>query len=166
MPDHCSRQQHGFTYLGLLFAVAIIGITLATIGVIWSTQARREREIELLFTGNQIRQAIGRYYEHSGVLPRDLSELVEDRRLPAARRFLRRLYMDPITGAADWTLIKTADGGIMGVASSSLQKPIRMAGFSPVDAAFQNADCYCGWRFVYVPNATGRPRVLTEFKSS
>ena len=159
--DRAQPQQHGFTYIGLLFAIAIVGITLATVGVVWSTQARREREAQLLFVGNQYRQAIGRYLQAGGVYPQSLDELVEDKRVPMPRRFLRRLYPDPMTGAADWELVQGADGGIMGVASSSQQQPIKVAGFRHVDAAFEKADCYCSWKFIYVSRgAAGRRRVL------
>lgn len=153
-------RASGFTYLGLLFAIAIIGITLATVGVVWSTQSRRDREAELLFVGNQIRQAIGRYYEVGGVYPRSLADLLQDKRVPVARRFLRRLYPDPMTGSADWELIRMSDGGLMGVASSSQQKPIKVAGFNVVDAAFEKADCYCTWKFIYVGAPAGRRRAL------
>jgi type II secretory pathway pseudopilin PulG len=162
-----SRSQHGFTYIGLLIAVAIIGISLAAVGVIWTTQARRDREVQLLFVGNQYRQAIARYLQAGGLYPRSLDDLVEDKRVPVPRRFLRRLYPDPMTGTADWELIQDADGGIMGVASSSQQKPIKVAGFRLVDAAFENAECYCSWKFIYVSrgDAAGRRRELPSMPS-
>ena len=154
-------QQRGFGYIGLLFAIAIIGITLATVGVVWSTQGRREREAQLLFIGDQYRQAIGRYLLAGGVYPRSLDDLLVDKRVPVPRHYLRHLYEDPMTGAADWTLITTSDGGIMGVASSSLQQPIKVAGFSRVNAAFESAACYCDWKFIYVGRGgAGRRRDL------
>ena len=158
--------QAGFTYIGLLFAIAIIGITLATVGVVWSTQARRDREAELLFVGGQIRDAIGRYQASGGVYPHELVDLVQDNRMPVVRRYLRRLYPDPMTGSADWELIRNSDGGIMGVASSSQQQPIKVAGFPVADAAFEKADCYCNWKFIYVARSgAGRRRVLPPLPS-
>lgn len=153
-------QQAGFTYLGLLFAIVILGLTLSAVGVIWSTQARRDREAELLFVGDQFRQAIGRYYSNGGVFPRSLDNLLEDKRVPFPRRFLRRVYPDPMTGIADWQLVQAPDGAIMGVASSSQGKPIKVAGFRPVDATFENAQCYCDWKFTYVGPPVGGRRVL------
>jgi type II secretory pathway pseudopilin PulG len=141
--------QGGFTYLGLLFAVAVLGITLATIGVVWSTQARREREAELLWVGDQYRNAIAQYRNYGGQLPLALTDLVQDPRVPLPRRFLRRLYPDPMTGQADWQLITVPGGnGIIGVASSSQDKPIKQANFNTVDAQFADAQCYCDWKFV------------------
>jgi len=146
--------EGGFTYLGLLFAVVILGITLATVGVVWSTQIRREKEVELLFAGAQIRDAIGRYYAEAPtgahLFPPTLADLVEDHRWPEPHRHLRRLYYDPITATQDWQLILGPNGGIMGVASKSLERPIKRANFSDADAAFENAETYADWQFIYV----------------
>jgi type II secretory pathway pseudopilin PulG len=160
-----ARSQAGFTYLALLFAIAIIGITLASVGVVWSTEARREREAQLLFVGDQYRQAIGRYLESGGVYPRSLDDLLDDKRSPGTRRFLRRRYEDPVTGSADWELIKAPGGGILGVASTSKQKPIKVAGFAPLDSTFEKADCYCAWKFIYVGKPVGKPRELPQLPS-
>jgi type II secretory pathway pseudopilin PulG len=149
-----AARQSGFTYLGLLFAVAILGITLATIGVVWSTQIRRDKEAELLFVGDQYRLAISRYLR-GGSYPLALGDLLEDKRTPVPRRYLRRLYPDPMTGVADWQLITVAGGGIVGVASSSQNKPIKVSGFLPADADFENAVCYCDWRFVFQARRRG-----------
>ncbi len=141
-------QSRGFTYIGLMFAIAVLGITLATVGVVWSTQIRREKETELLWVGNQYRMAIGSYLSAGGQYPQDLTELLEDKRFPVARRYLRKLFPDPMTGQMDWQLIPAPGNGIMGVASSSQAKPIKVAGFAGRDAAFKDATCYCDWKFV------------------
>jgi len=144
-------RQSGFTYIGLLFAIVILGITLSSVGVVWSTQIRRDREAELLYVGDAIRSAIGHYRAAGGSYPAALTDLVQDERTPVVRRFLRRVYLDPITNSSDWELIMAPEGGILGVASKSQDKPIKQTGFAPVYAAFGNADCYCGWKFIYSP---------------
>jgi type II secretory pathway pseudopilin PulG len=152
--------QLGFTYLGLLFAIAVLGITLATIGVVWSTQIRRDREAELLYVGDQFRMAIGRYLRSGGQYPQQLTDLVEDKRFPGARRYLRRIYPDPMTNSTDWQLIGAPEGGIMGVASRSRDKPIKVNGFAAGDAAFEMVECYCDWKFIYSPRTRGRRRAI------
>jgi type II secretory pathway pseudopilin PulG len=152
------QQQAGFTFLGLLFAIVVLGIALAAVGIVWSTQIRREREAVLLFVGDQYRAAIGRYVAAGGRYPQSLEELVTDDRSPVPRHFLRRLYRDPMTAQADWQLIEAPGGGIMGVASSSQAVPIKVAGFSGPDALFENAQCYCAWQFVFDPRRFGRGR--------
>ena len=147
-----SARQTGFTYLCLLFAIAVLGITLASVGVMWSTQIRREKEAELLWIGDQYRMAIGQYYATGGQYPVQLADLLEDKRFPQTRRYLRKLFADPMSGQVDWELIAAAGTGIMGIASSSQGKPIKVAGFAMRDASFKDAGCYCDWKFVY----TGR----------
>ena len=153
-------RQSGFTYIGLLFAIVILGITLSTVGVVWSTQIRRDREAELLYAGDQIRAAIGHYRASGGQYPQALTDLLKDERTPAVRRFLRRVYPDPMTNSSDWQLIMAPEGGILGVASKSQDKPIKVAGFAPIDSAFENAECYCDWKFIYSPRNQRRGRVI------
>lgn len=117
------RAQRGFTYLLLLIALAVGGAGLAALGERWSLQAQREREAELVFRGEAIRQAIDSYRaatpEGQPDLPKTLDELLEDRRQPQPVRYLRRLYADPFSGRADWGLVRAADGRIRGVYSRS-----------------------------------------------
>jgi type II secretory pathway pseudopilin PulG len=150
-PAAALARAAGFTYIGLLFAVAVLGITLAATGVIWTTQIRRDKEAELLWIGDQYRTAIGRYRASGGQFPQALTDLLVDQRFPQVRHYLRRLYPDPMTGAADWQLIPAPGTGIMGVASSSQGKPIKVANFSDQDGAFNDAQCYCDWKFIYAP---------------
>ena len=153
-------SQKGFTYLGLLFAIAIIGITLATVGTVWSVQIRREKEAQLLFAGDQIRAAIGRYYNDAPagahVFPASLDDMLEDRRWPQVHRQLRRVYFDPMTASTDWQLVMAPEGGIMGVATAATDKPIKQANFNTADSDFEAAECYCDWKFVYRPSLRGR----------
>jgi type II secretory pathway pseudopilin PulG len=154
------RSQRGFTYIGLLFAIAIVGIGLAAVGVVWSTQIRREKEADLLFAGDQIRAAIGHYYSEapSGVhsYPPSLADLLEDHRWPQVHRHLRRIYRDPITGGGDWQLLVAPEGGVMGVATASQLTPIKRANFTREDAAFEQADRYSDWQFIYMPRGIRR----------
>jgi type II secretory pathway pseudopilin PulG len=151
------RTEAGFTYLGVLLAVMLLGMALATVGIVWSTQVRREREAQLLFVGDQYRRAIARYVADGGRYPASLAAMLQDARFPQVHRQLRKLYVDPMTGKADWDLLPAGDGGIMGVASRSQARPIKVADFSQADAAFEGAECYCAWQFVYAPRRFGRP---------
>lgn len=116
-------NETGFTYLGLLFAVALMGISLAAVGVLWSTESQREKERELVFVGEQFRHAIAAYYEGSPGLvkryPLHLEDLLRDNRFLGVKRHLRRIYADPMTGKGDWVIVRAPDGGVMGVHSSS-----------------------------------------------
>ncbi len=103
-------SNRGFTYLWLLFVVALGGVALASLGQRQQTVQQREREAELRFRGEAIAKAISSYMRHSpegaNSLPQRLEDLLEDRRSGAVQRHLRRLYTDPFTGRADWQLIQ------------------------------------------------------------
>ena len=144
-------RSSGFTYIGILLAVAILSISLAAASTLWSTVVQRDREAELLFVGEAYRAAIEHYFRQGGQLPQELEDLIQDDRGPAVRRYLRRLYPDPITGQLDWEIIRTPDGGISGVHSVSTKAPIKRANFPAREVAFEDAECYCDWRFEFDP---------------
>jgi len=133
------RRAQGFSYLGLLFFVAITAAALAALGQAWSTAAQRERERELAFRGGEIARAIESYAKavppQSGLnYPTRWEDLLEDRRGAKTRHHLRRLYADPFTGKADWVLIPATPSpvnvaspalGFIGVHSRSEQVLLR-----------------------------------------
>jgi type II secretory pathway pseudopilin PulG len=149
------RASRGFTYLTALFIVAILGGGLALVGEMWETAARREKEAELLFVGHQYRSAIARYYLSGPQrqYPRALEDLLKDARMPQTRRYLRRLYADPLSGKAEWGLVKAPDGGILGVHSLSEEATFKRAGFKRRDASFAGAQKYSEWKFIHTAPA-------------
>lgn len=148
------KSARGFTYMTALFMVAILGAGLALAGEVWETLARREKEAELLFIGEQYRQAIRRYYEGTpgGIkrYPRALADLIADPRHPSIQRHLRKLYRDPL-GGDEWGLVQAPDGGISGVYSRSQEAPLKTGNFRVRDAGFESAKRYADWQFVYAP---------------
>src|SRR5512139_170385 len=145
--------QSGFTYLYVLMLIALIGMGLAAAGSVWRTESKRAREADLLFIGDQYRQAIQSFYELDPAhrrLPQSIDELLEDKRRPNILRHLRRAYRDPLTGGA-FALIREPDtNGIVGVYSPAPGRPFKTAGFSLKDEAFKGAARYADWRFVIV----------------
>jgi type II secretory pathway pseudopilin PulG len=158
MAVRTARSETGFTYLGILIAMALFGVALAATGDVWRTAAQREREQELLFVGNQFRNAFSTYYGFTPAgkprYPRALEDLVEDNRFPVTRRHLRRVYADPMTGKPDWVLLDAPGGGIAGVQSRSEAKPLKTGNFAPPDARFEGAERYSDWKFVFEPRSS------------
>ena len=144
----------GFTYLGVLFAVVIAGFGLASVATVWSTASQRDKEAQLLFAGQQFERAIASYFENgpggTKEFPGSLADLLEDPRWPAVRRHLRRIYVDPMTGQAEWGLVKQGEQ-IVGVHSLSPAKPLKHAGFDHRFEEFAQAEDYTQWRFTYRP---------------
>jgi type II secretory pathway pseudopilin PulG len=147
--------QAGYTYLVVLFAVVISMAGMAGAVQLWSFYQQREREVELLFVGAEFRRAIGMYYERTpGAAkryPMELADLLKDNRYPANQRYLRRIYIDPMTGKNEWGLVKAPEGGVMGVYSLSERSPIKIAGFRFADRAFDGKTKYTEWQFAYLP---------------
>jgi type II secretory pathway pseudopilin PulG len=155
--ERARRSAGGFTYVGLLVLIALIGLVLASAGEVTAAAAQRERETQLLWVGHQYRAAIGRYWSRRRAYPRTLQELLgaaaDD---PIQVRYLRRLYLDPMTNAPDWVLLPAANGGIMGVASSSKRTPLKIANFDAADQDFANASAYSDWQFTFLPRVRRR----------
>ena len=154
------RQAHaGFTYVLALICVAAVSGLVAATAQVWSTARQREKERELVWGGNQIRQAIGLYYERSPgaakKYPETLQDLLEDRRFLPPQRYLRRVYADPLTGKADWMLIPAPAGGVMGVRSTSVMPAVTTAALAANGGE---------WRFVYVPALPERPAAAGQKK--
>lgn len=141
------QRQQGFTYLMVLWWVAISSVMLAAMGQQWGLETRRQKEMELVFRGNQIRQALDDYYNMapSGqpkLLPRQLGDLLQDPRHTNLVRHLRQIGVDPITGQA-WGLIHEGPF-VKGVYSQSQQVPLRAPG---------GASSYQEWRFEFGQSA-------------
>ena len=141
----------GFTYIGLLIAIVVMGVALSAVGVVWRTQAQRDREQELLFIGHDFERAIASYYKAGHQFPQEIDDLLNDKRGPEPQHHLRRLYNDPMTGAQDWSIIRVGVLGITGIASSSKDAPIKKDGFNKDEDAFKDATSYGDWQFVYQP---------------
>jgi len=155
-------RSKGFTYLALLIAVAISAAVLAAAGGLYSHAAQREKERELLFVGEQFRQAIALYYWRTPggahQYPKDLEALLEDKRWPVTQRYLRKVYRDPLRNAAEWGVVEAPGGaGIMGVYSKSEETPIKTANFPARYAAFEEAKNYQDWKFVFTPETPKAP---------
>lgn len=157
-------RQLGATYLGLLLFIAISGLALAATLEIWHTTLQRDKEAELLVIGNEFRNALNAYYEakpanvigqpvRSGQRPKRLEDLLTDNRFTVPQRWLRKLYVDPMTGRPEWGVVTLPDGQITGVHSLSDETPLKQAGFKNNDADFNDKTRYAEW--VFAPKIKG-----------
>ncbi len=135
--------------------IAISGIALAGVGIVWHQSAQRERESELLYIGDQYSKAISSYYLSSPTnpkqYPKSLEALILDKRFQNKKRHLRKLYPDPMTHGKPWGLIKQQDQ-IVGIYSTSKETPIKTSQFQPPYEGFAEAKTYSDWKFV--PNVS------------
>jgi type II secretory pathway pseudopilin PulG len=155
-----SERSGGFAYLWTLMLVAMLGVGLSFAAESYQLGKRREQERELLFIGREFRDAIRSYYVASGMVtqreyPARLEDLLQDSRMAGTRRHLRRIYRDPMTGKAEWGLVRFG-GRIIGVHSLSAVMPLKQSGFEPDEQAFEGKTSYREWQFVHAAPLTGQ----------
>ena len=125
-PERQQRRQltseRGYAMAGMLVAIAIMGITMSMLTPSWRAYIQREKEAELIFRGEQYMRAIELYQrQFPGAYPTGVEILVE-------QRFLRRAYLDPMTGdnfqLLDPTSVTAAVGEVREVIPGvSIQEP-------------------------------------------
>lgn len=147
------QNQRGVTYLMLMFAVVLIGITTTAAAKQWKAMVQREREADLLAKGMEIQNALALYSaarKAGRVMPGDIypQSLAELTRQP--KPFLRKVYGDPMANG-DWEYLRAPTGGIMGVRSKSRSKPFRQHDFPEAVRHFEGRASYYDWVFQY-PN--------------
>jgi type II secretory pathway pseudopilin PulG len=147
-----ARRESGFVYIALLIGLAIIGIGLSATSEVWTQSRQREKEEELLFVGNQFRQAITRFYQQSPPaarrFPMTLEELVDDVRAPdKPAHHLRKIYPDPMGSGTRWGEVRLASGQLVGVYSQSNDAPFKVFGFALRDKDFLDKEHYADWIF-------------------
>ena len=148
-----SRRQRGFTYLGLIILVAILGLVGAAGLKMGSLLQRQAAEQELLDIGAQFSDAL---YSYAAATPPGqpqqpltLAALLRDPRFPQVRRHLRKLFVDPITGRAEWGLLyQPGSQGIIGVHSLSQAAPLKVGNFEARYAGLEGKTHLSEWRFM------------------
>lgn len=146
-------RQAGFTYLGLIIFVTIIGLVGAATLKIGALLQRAAAEEELLDIGAAFSAALDSYAaatpQGASPYPPSLKELLKDPRVPGVRRHLRKIFVDPLTGKAEWGVVYLGEGttGVVAVHSLSAARPLKVANFDSRFAGLDNADTISAWRF-------------------
>jgi type II secretory pathway pseudopilin PulG len=140
--------EEGFLLITLVVMAALILITLAVAAPRVAKELQRERELEAVNRGQQYVRAIQLYYRKLGSYPTSIDQLVKSNDV----RFLRRRYVDPITGKDDWRIIHLGEaktqvtgffgqplaGGMLNIgtpASAISSMPGATSGGSPMDGS-------------------------------
>ncbi len=169
-----SSRCRGISLVYLLIQLMILHIMLALALPNWDAWVQREKELELIWRGEQYVQAINYYFLKYHRYPPNITILVQ-------QHFLRRAYPDPFRPDGKWNLLTqinqgaspagqrtrpaaprpgrpqtpsrptaggvTLRGGIIGVASLDEGESI---------IVYQNQRQHNLWRFVYIPRQVRR----------
>lgn len=147
-------------YLFMLLAVFILSLGVGKAMEVHATRVQREREAQLVEVGALYRQAIADYYlsapDGRHRYPAQLEDLLKDSRHLVTRRYLRQLYPDPMTNKAFMPL-PAPQGGIGGVASTSMRQPIRSRLPAGITPRVSPPRSYSDWQFVSPASPAATP---------
>ena len=103
----CRRaDERGFAMLLVFLFASLIAISLYLEMPRIALESQRQKEQLLIDRGEQYKRAIQLFYKKAGRYPGDLKELESFQN----QRFLRRRYVDPMTGKDEWRLIHINNG--------------------------------------------------------
>jgi type II secretory pathway pseudopilin PulG len=146
------RREQGFTYLGLLILVSIIGLAGAAALKVDALLRRAEAERDLLEVGAAFSEALRSYAAATprgqSTRPPGLQDLLKDPRFPGVRRHLRKLFVDPVTGKGEWGIVYAGEHtGVLAVHSLSSAQPLKLANFDARFSGFENSKHISDWKF-------------------
>ncbi len=110
------HPEQGFALLVVFLMASVIAITLYMELPRVAMQAQRDKEEMLIDRGEQYKRAIQLFVNKAKRYPGDIKELESFQN----QRFLRKRYIDPMTGKDEWRLIHIQAGVLT---DSKLSKP-------------------------------------------
>ncbi len=96
-----STAEDGYVLVAVMFLLAILMLSLTVAAPRIKEALERDREVEATHRGKQYIRAIQLYYRKFHNYPSSMDALMMTDNV----RFLRKKYVDPITGKDDWTPI-------------------------------------------------------------
>jgi hypothetical protein len=102
------KRQHGFAMLLVFVMAAAVAIMLYRELPRIAFEAQRNKEDLLIERGEQYTRAIQLYVRKFKKYPIKIEDLEETNQI----RFLRKRYIDPMTGKSEWRMIHMGPGGV------------------------------------------------------
>jgi hypothetical protein len=106
-----ARRDAGFSLAALIFFLTAVSVTITFTAVpSYVMEAKREREKELIFRGEEYTRAIQKYQRTLNLLPNSADDLLASN----GTRFLRKAYADPVSGEPWRMIILNSNGTLTG----------------------------------------------------
>jgi len=146
------KSSGGFSYMGLLFLLAILALSAAAALKIGNITHRRVAEEALLDIGRELSSALESYRKVTPAgmpdEPMSLQDLLKDNRFPGVMRHLRKAYADPLTGKTEWGIQRSETSHrIVGFYSLDERSPVKTGNFETFFKNFNGMDSYQQWLF-------------------
>jgi type II secretory pathway pseudopilin PulG len=111
-------DDRGYILAVLLIGMAISAVWLSASLPAWRQQAQRQKELELVFRGEQYSRAIALFFAKNNTFPTDIDTLV-------SQHYLRKKWKDPITNDDFATVLvgQAAPGSVTTTQSSGRGGP-------------------------------------------
>jgi type II secretory pathway pseudopilin PulG len=92
------RSEEGYILVAVIFLLALLALSLSIAAPRVAREIQRDRERETMQRGKQYIRAIQLYYRKFHAYPPNADALVKTQEI----RYLRKKYIDPMTGKDDW----------------------------------------------------------------
>jgi hypothetical protein len=104
------KNQGGYALLLVVFLTALLVVGTMSIGLRILTEGKRQRELEMIWRGQQYTRGIKLYYRKLGRFPTSLDDLTKPK--IGNLRFMRQAYKDPMNKEdGSWRLIYVGPAG-------------------------------------------------------
>ena len=100
-----SDYEAGFMLVFVVLLAALMLIALAVAAPVVAKDLRRDKEVESAHRANEYVRAIRLYYRKNKTYPVSIDALENTNNV----RYLRKQYIDPLTGKADWRIIHVGE---------------------------------------------------------
>ncbi|MGZ4866385.1 MAG: hypothetical protein ACXV7C_04140 [Candidatus Angelobacter sp.] len=102
-------QESGYVLLAVMLTLTLMLIAMAVEAPRIVQQIKREKEEELVHRGKDYATAVKRFvHKNGGRYPASIEQLENTNHI----RFLRKKYIDPMTGESDWKMVHVGEAQI------------------------------------------------------
>jgi type II secretory pathway pseudopilin PulG len=102
---HERTGEQGYMLLAMIVMVTLVLIALAAAAPVVARDLRRDKEVESAHRAEQYVRALRLYYRKFKTYPPSMEALEKSNNV----RFLRKQYVDPLTGKPDWRIIHVGE---------------------------------------------------------
>jgi type II secretory pathway pseudopilin PulG len=103
------RRESGFAMLFVLLMAGMVAITLYMALPRMAFESQRDKEQALMDAGGQYKRAVQLYVRQNKRWPAK----IEDLESTNGKRYLRKRYVDPMTGKDEWRLVHVGPNGVL-----------------------------------------------------
>lgn len=107
--SRAGSKESGYVLLAVMLTLMLMLIALSVEAPRIAQQIKREKEEELVHRGKDYATAVKRFvHKNGGRYPASVEQLENTNRI----RFLRKKYIDPMTGDSDWKMVHVGEAEI------------------------------------------------------